>query len=249
MGKLDKNLVEEVGMENKVGYFEARRISPEFYENFKIPHYLKNRLPQDMNSKILDFGCGFGQLIRELKKLGYHHVIGADIDKEAIDFARSKGFYVEEVNDLDAFTAKYENYFDMVIMSHVLEHIPKKEVIPFLVRIKKVLKKQGCLFVMVPNAQSNTGAYWAYEDFTHETLFTSGSIYYVLKKAGFDEIEFIDIECLEGLGLIKRLLRKFLLSIYKFNLHFWNKVTSSSFHKPSPEIFSYEIKVMARKLR
>ncbi len=38
MGKLDKNLVEEVGMENKVGYFEARRISPEFYENFKIPH-------------------------------------------------------------------------------------------------------------------------------------------------------------------------------------------------------------------
>ncbi|MGC9101323.1 MAG: hypothetical protein ACP5HC_08750 [Caldisericum sp.] len=41
---------------------------------------------------------------------------------------------------------------------------------------------------MVRNVQSNTGAYWAYEDFSHFTLFTSGSIYYVLKMAGFDEI-------------------------------------------------------------
>jgi len=235
-------------MENNIGYFESRRISPEFYRKFKIPYYLKIRLPQDKNSKILDFGCGFGQLIKELKNLGYPNVIGADIDKEAINFGRSQGFfYIEDATDLDYFCTKYENnYFDIVIMSHVLEHIPKKEIIPFLLKIKKVIKKGGYLFVMIPNAQSNTGAYWAYKDFTHETLFTSGSIYYVLKKAGFNEIEFIDIECLEGLGFMKRVLKKFLLSIYKFRINFWNRVTSSSFHKPSPEIFSYEIKVIAK---
>ncbi|MGB9794568.1 hypothetical protein [Caldisericum exile] len=65
--------------------------------------------------------------------------------------------------------------------------------------------------------------------------------------AGFDEIEFVDIEYLEGL-FIKRMIKKFLLRLYKFNIHFWNRVTSSSFHKPSPEIYSFEIKVIARKL-
>jgi hypothetical protein len=63
---------------------------------------------------------------------------------------------------------------------------------------------------MVRNVQSNTGSYWAYEYFTHFTLFTSGSIYYVLKMAGFDEIEFVDVECLEGIPFIKRMIKKFL---------------------------------------
>jgi len=65
--------------------------------------------------------------------------------------------------------------------------------------------------------------------------------------AGYDNIEFVDIDCLEGLNPLKRLLKSFFLKIYKLNIHFWNRVTSSSFHITSPEIFSYEIKVIARK--
>lgn len=43
---------------------------------------------------------------------------------------------------------------------------------------------------MMPNAQSNTDCYWAYEDFTHYTLFIAGSLLYVLREAGFTNIEF-----------------------------------------------------------
>jgi hypothetical protein len=103
------------------------------------------------------------------------------------------------------------------------------------------------VIITVPNAQSNTGAYWAYEDFTHEYLFTSGSIYYVLTLAGFRQIEFIDIDCTEGLPIIKKLVRKILLKMYKAKVHFYNKITCSSFHKQSPEIYSFEIKVLAKK--
>lgn len=45
---------------------------------------------------------------------------------------------------------------------------------------------------MVPNAQSYTGAYWRYEDFTHNIMFTAGSSTYVLRSAGFENIEFLD---------------------------------------------------------
>ncbi len=50
----------------------------------------------------------------------------------------------------------------------------------------------------MPNAQSHTGCYWAYEDFTHNTLFTAGSLLYVLKMAGFAHIEIIDKDALVG---------------------------------------------------
>ncbi|MBK7370676.1 MAG: hypothetical protein IPJ09_04415 [Saprospiraceae bacterium] len=76
-------------------------------------------------------------------------------------------------------------------MSHVLEHIEKINIIDTLITIKSyLLAESGSFVVMVPNAQSVTGAYWMYEDFTHTTLFTSGSIYYVLKsqpKNGFQK--------------------------------------------------------------
>jgi len=168
-------------MTKKVNYFEARRISPEVYSEFSLPRYIITRLPEDKNSTILDFGCGYGQIVSAIHALGYNNVIGADIEQDAIDFLKKQGYKVENVSDLDLFVKKRANFFDMIIMSHVLEHLPKDYIIPFLEKIKLLLKKEGILFVMVPNAQSNTGAYWAYEDFTHHALFTSGSIYYVLK--------------------------------------------------------------------
>lgn len=196
-------------MMNNISYFEARRVSPEDYDKYKIPIYLKNRLPVNKDANILDFGCGFGQVLRELEALGYKNAIGAEIDQKAIEYCKKRGFKVEDVSNLDSFLEKYENYFDMIIMNHVLEHFPKEKIIPTLSKLKNTLKKGGSIFIAVPNAQSNTGAYWAYEDFTHSLIFTSGSIYYVLKMAGFDDIEFVDIECLEGLKFPKKLLKNF----------------------------------------
>jgi 2-polyprenyl-3-methyl-5-hydroxy-6-metoxy-1,4-benzoquinol methylase len=228
-------------------YFESRKISPEFYKNYKLPYYISSRLPKSKKVSILDFGCGFGQTLLALRDLGYENVMGCDVDDEAIKYCISQGLKVENCSNLDGFVAKYENKFDMVLMLHVLEHFPKTEIIPTLSKINKILKKQGKIIITVPNAQSSVGAYWAYEDFTHELIFTSGSLYYVLKMAGFEEIYFIDVDCTEGLSAIKKIIRKFLLKIYKTKIHFWNRITCSSFHKQSPEIYSWEIKVLAVK--
>ena len=102
------------------------------------------------------------------------------------------------------------------------------------------------LLIMVPNAQSNTGCYWAYEDFTHTTLFTAGSLYFVLKAAGFDTVQFLDPDGLVGSRPGFKQPRAFFLFIYKMNIRFWNLVTASSFHQPSPQIFSYELKALAK---
>lgn len=98
----------------------------------------------------------------------------------------------------------------------------------------------------MPNAQSATGCYWAYEDFTHNTLFTAGSLIYVLKMAGFKNIEIIDKDALEGSRGIKRLIKIALLKSYKMAIRLLNLATNSSFHAPSPQVFSYEIKALAK---
>jgi SAM-dependent methyltransferase len=230
---------------NSIDYFKNRGIDPNFYKNYKIPAYILKNIPTDKNIKILEIGCGFGQLILALKNLGYMDIQGIDIDPFAVNSCLKKNLAVELTQDLLKYDPNGEK-FNLIIMSHVLEHMKKNEIIPTLSYIKKrLLKDSGELFLMVPNGQSNTGCYWAYEDFTHNTLFTAGSIFYVLKSAGFEKINFVDINCLDGFNIFIKIIRISFLKLFKIRYFFWNAITGSSFHKPSPTIFSYEIKVKA----
>jgi len=230
------------------GYFINRGIGEDDYKNTKIPAYLDKVLPKNKNAKILDIGCGLGQILLALKKEGYTNIKGIDISEEAIQNCREKDLDVYKITNLKKFCKSSTEKYDFIIMSHVLEHIDKKEIITTLKLIRNYLmKKNSILQISVPNAQSNTGCYWAYEDFTHTTLFTVGSLLYVLRSAGFEDIEILDKDCTEGTSLVKTIIRKIFLKIYENKIKFWNKITNSSYHKPSPKIFSFQIKILAKK--
>lgn len=227
-------------------YFEFRNITPDFYAKSKIQNYLKKKLPKDKHSKILDIGCGLGQTLEALKTMGYVHLKGIDISNGAVTISRQKGLDVEKTTKITAYIPLEK--FDFIIMSHVLEHIEKAEIIETLTHIKDhLLQDAGCLAVMVPNAQSNTGCYWAFEDFTHTTLFTAGSLYYVLRCAGFTSVEFIDPTGIEKIPIWAKGIFYILLKIYTWNKLFWNIATLSSYHHPSLQIFTYELKALAKK--
>lgn len=225
-------------------YFNARGLDKDAYQNYEIPRYLLDILPANKNTRVLDIGSGLGQFLKALRELGYNDIQGVDIDLEAIQYCKNAGLKVEKISNITDIKGKYE----FITMMHVLEHFPKEEIINTLSFVKtNLLAQKGQLFIAVPNAQSNTDCYWAYEDFTHSFLFTAGSLKYVLYTAGFKNIDFIDQDCLVGIKFHKKIIKKFLLHIYKFNKKFWNRVTNSSYHLPSPQIFSYEIKVLIKK--
>jgi predicted TPR repeat methyltransferase len=229
-------------------YFNNRNISKNNYTDSPLQKYLMQVLPNDKMIKILDIGCGLGQTLNALKNNGYNNIKGIDISADAIAQCRSNGHDVDLISDIISFCKNNRNKFDFIIMSHVLEHIPKHKIIDTLKVInKKILKREGLLCIMVPNAQSNTDCYWAYEDFTHTVLFTSGSIYYVLREAGFSKVKYLDINGLDETKIYYKIFKHILLKIYKANKRLWNRVTSSSYHEPSPQIYTYEIKVLAIK--
>ena len=71
------------------------------------------------------------------------------------------------------------------------------------------------------------------------------SLIYALKMAGFSDVIIIDKDALAGSSGLKKLVRKVFLKLYKLQYRFWNKITASATHSPSPDVFSYEIKALA----
>lgn len=227
-------------------YFEARGISTRKYDDYRAPHFLISRL--DPQSKILDYGCGRGQLMDFLKNHGFSRVYGVDILDAEVNDLKQRGFKAKKINAPGEVADPEFKNFDFIILNHILEHIPKDQIISTLKVIREsLLGPSGKLFVMVPNAQSATGPYWAYEDFTHSTLFTSGSLGYVCKMAGFKNISFVDIDCTEGQSFFKKLARKLLLKLFHFRCKIWNLATASRYHHESPVIYSYELKALVEE--
>ena len=101
---------------------------------------------------VLDIACGTGYGCRILHDKGKaKKVIGIDIQKDAINFARTK----YEMNGIefkvgDALRIDFpKNYFDVIVSFETIEHVksPKKMISEFL----RVLKTDGLLIISSPN--------------------------------------------------------------------------------------------------
>lgn len=68
----------------------------------------------------------------------------------------------------------------------------------------------------------------------------------MLREAGFTDIEFLDPDGLSNSTGWKKLFKYLLLKVYVGNKLFWNKVTGSAYHQPSPMIFTWELKCLAK---
>lgn len=103
------------------------------------------------NSKILELGYGEGNFTEELINRNFNPTI-IDGSKILLDKASSKfGTKVTLINEL------FENYhgenlYDVIIATHVLEHVDNP--ILLLENLKQLLKEDGIIIIVVPNANS-----------------------------------------------------------------------------------------------
>src|SRR3989344_6076973 len=103
-------------------FFNISRII--IHNNFKAEkEIIKKELKNEVNKKVLDFGCGIGQYSTLFSPENYY---GIDLDGQCIEFARKnyKGhFILSECNKLPF----KNNYFDSIIAMVVLHHISEKD--------------------------------------------------------------------------------------------------------------------------
>ena len=227
-------------------YFELRNAIPdELNKNDIPPIYLSEILPTNKNIKILDIGCGHGLYMNSLKNIGYENILGVDINKEAIEYCKERDLNVELIENIENFSKNNKQKFDFIILTHVIEHIKKDEIIENLKYIKELLDKNGILYITTPNAQAQTGFYWMSEDFTHEFIFTTGSMNYCLKASGLNNVEFLDIYGIENLRF--KILRKNFIRTYRYLTSIKNRLLGIDYHKKSTRIDTWEMKLIAKK--
>ncbi|MFO0725590.1 MAG: class I SAM-dependent methyltransferase [Myxococcota bacterium] len=153
-------------------------------------HNLHDLLPASRTARIIDVGCGAGVLLRFVKSKGYTNVVGWELSKDQVEACHRAGLTeVRKVDDTRLELLAAPKQFDMVLMTDVLEHVQKPEILPLLEAIRGSLAPGGIAVFRVPNLASFTGAYSRYHDFTHEVGFVEKSLAQVLKIAGFEQVQ------------------------------------------------------------
>jgi 2-polyprenyl-3-methyl-5-hydroxy-6-metoxy-1,4-benzoquinol methylase len=137
--------------------------------------------------RVLDIGAAAGIMLEIFKQNGWK-VRGVEPSQGAIS-ARHKGIKV--IQKPFESTNFPKRYFDVVILNHTLEHMENP--LAALVKVRKVLKKKGLVFIDVPNfgglSASILGKRWWYlAPEEHNYHFTPDTLKKLIVKSGFKVI-------------------------------------------------------------
>ena len=155
-------------------------------------NYLQLFRTLDPTASVLEIGPGSGELLSILRnEVKLSNVSAIDLSAEVVELCNSHaGGGVVLVEDTRRFLEQHESSFDVIILLHVLEHVPKPETLGLLAAIRTALRQNGRVVIEVPNMGNPfVGLTGRYADFTHEVGFTEGSLAQVLRMASFGSPE------------------------------------------------------------
>lgn len=141
-------------------------------------------------TKLIDLGCGDGYWLKQLENKRISHLNLEGIDYNEIRIKRAKKILSPEIklhiNDLNSYQPTEK--FDIVLCTHVIEHIPDDTA--FLKSIKKILKTKGILILATPNEgsfleQRRNKKYKLFDTTDHVHFYTEELIKSRLRKTGY----------------------------------------------------------------
>jgi 2-polyprenyl-3-methyl-5-hydroxy-6-metoxy-1,4-benzoquinol methylase len=118
---------------------------------------------------VLDVGCGYGTYMRMLKNLNYE-VIGVDANPIHVKKNIEEGFISYTVEE---FRNKHEGQFDIILMSHLVEHLDYQDLLEVMQFYIDHLKDGGLVIIATPLA---TERFWY--DYTHIRPYMPQSIWH-----------------------------------------------------------------------
>jgi 2-polyprenyl-3-methyl-5-hydroxy-6-metoxy-1,4-benzoquinol methylase len=136
---------------------------------------------------LLDVGCGNGKFLSEMRSLGWD-VYGVEPDPQAIRIAKEE-MHLDNVSRGMLEDAGYpDDYFDVITMSHVIEHL--HDPLATLAECRRILKPKGLIVIATPNINGLACKIFGenarhMEVPRHLFLFSPESIKAVLLKSGF----------------------------------------------------------------
>jgi len=136
--------------------------------------------------RVLDVGCNAGELLGLLKEIGWT-VAGVEASPGPASFARARVDAPVWQGDAEVAIPEEER-FDLITMTHVLEHMPHPG--RLLDRLRRALRPGGALLIEVPNADDALIGLWGgyYRPLCpgdHVSFFDERSLRRLLDEHGF----------------------------------------------------------------
>ena len=139
-------------MWNAYGHLDA--VSPAAFHRRRVVCALARKHASHAG-RVLDVGCGMGELLRDLQGVvGGAQINGADISERSLEKSRALNpgfnlFAMDLVGDgFDKAHAQHLGAYDLVTCSEVIEHIPRADLAAE--RLAKLLAPEGTLIITVP---------------------------------------------------------------------------------------------------
>ena len=163
--------------------------------SFVLPPLVAD-LPAGKPGRLLDLGCGDGDLMRAAQDREWN-AEGVDFDPASVEFARRRGLNVHLGSLVSQDYAAEQ--FDAIVMSHVVEHL--SDPIGVLQECHRVLKPGGRLILATPNVGSQFhrkfGKHWVHLDPPrHLYLFGVNTLTEVVRRSRFNN----PLKCFTVLG-------------------------------------------------
>jgi 2-polyprenyl-3-methyl-5-hydroxy-6-metoxy-1,4-benzoquinol methylase len=140
--------------------------------------------------RILDVGAGYGHVLHALGEL-YADATRVAIESSGQCQRHLQSLDVEVVREpIEEFLLRLKDPFDVIVLSHVLEHFGDPGSI--LAMLRAALSPEGILCLEVPNVPAESGAGFLNHPWTspfdepHVTFFSASTLAALVKRAGYD---------------------------------------------------------------
>lgn len=166
-------------------------------ENLTVPAFISRRLDEIVstfgsyrrNNRLLDVGFGAGSFLDAAARNNWQ-AFGVEVSQSAVEYVRERGFEVF-CGELEK-AAYPDDYFDVVILSEVLEHVPDPRAL--LEASVSVLRPGGLLWATTPHGRGISARILGLEWSNvcppdHLQLFSVAGIKGLLSGAGLRRVE------------------------------------------------------------
>ena len=173
--------------------------SPNYFSNVRID--LIDFLGQKQNLKVLEIGAGYGETLFYLKEKGIAiETIGIELFEDKANKSNYKNidrYIFGNINEIEL--TEYIDYFDLILLPDVLEHIFDPEIT--LDKMHALLKQDGNMVVSLPNIRHYSAfvkiylkGNFQYEedglfDYTHVRFYCKKNMEDLFKRSNFEIIK------------------------------------------------------------
>ena len=141
---------------DKKYYTEFCHTPDEFSKGGVLSSYsfIRDLLAPKKGERILDIGCGRGEIVQDCTRLGAY-AVGIDYSQDAVQIAKKNN--CRYILRAGATHLPFVNEtFDKILLMEVIEHLDDDDIDACLEEMKRVLKNNGYLVVTTPNSWNKT---------------------------------------------------------------------------------------------